>query len=816
MTRRAGKHGLGFFAVISALAAALAGAPLAADPHANVASGFSPEKAFQIGDFDHVNLFNGNLVITLPIGLAYPVGGGFSHGLSLVHNSNPWFFTQRYDQTTGQTYTQGQPTPCSNAGLGWRVSFGEINPPCTSADVALPIYEDGSGADHIFSPSLHGGEPVDASTMYTDDGTYLRLEKVGSDYELDFPDGSIHHFQHVATDTAPLRQRLLWMKDALGNRVDIDYKVAGQWTITDTPVGAGVVRTHRIYFRADLPGYAETVSEIDPAGLGPYRFAYTQAKIARACPNDDIGLDYGVTVPFLASITLPDGSAYAMAASDYSMPAPPPPYPQMMTLCVRGTGDILGLQLPTLGRIEWTYTLYKFPAANTPWRTKTQGVATRTTRNEQGAVLGQWSYTTSLSADNRELLNSVTNPLGQRTDHYFSVALDNNLSGWSACDYGQPFTRNVSVGGAGPLYLSSRTFRTNGTPFRSEYVRYERDQTGFCDGGTSSANYRVAKARTLNEDDGGVYAETDSTDFDGLGHYRTATTAGTFPAGNVRTHVTNFNPTRGSYNVDPDTNAVSGGFVPLAPTDKWILGTSSYRYDQENGVTGSYVETCYGATTGSLARQRVHQQAGSGQSAADVVTSYAYDVQGNLVAETSYGGDVQQGIGAAAICSLNPGSGLPAAAEYEVDSTYQYGVRSTARYAGASFDSLHQQIDPATGLPSSSTDSAGLTTTFGYDALGRPALVQPAQGAKTVYAYTPANPATRALAGLDVQRQGAGGARLAEQQLVFDALGRAYHEAQRLADGSFNVRETLYDGAGNKASISELQAGNAVQKTQLL
>ena len=35
-------------------------------------------------------------------------------------------------------------------------------------------------------------------------------------------------------------------------------------------------------------------------------------------------------------------------------------------------------------------------------------------------------------------------------------------------------------------------------------------------------------------------------------------------------------------------------------------------------------------------------------------------------------------------------------------------------------------------------------------------------------------------------------------------------------DGSFNVREMLYDGAGHKISVSELQAGNAVKKTQFL
>jgi RHS repeat-associated protein len=449
-----------------------------------------------------------------------------------------------------------------------------------------------------------------------------------------------------------------------------------------------------------------------------------------------------------------------------------------------------------------------------------QGVATRTTKNEQGAVLGQWTYTTSLPAgETHQLVNSVTDPLGQKTVRYFSVAVDNVYVGWNGCEYGLPLTHNVSTGGSSPLYLSSQTFRSSGALFRSEYVRYERDQTNLCAGGVEDLDRRVAAMRTVYEDDGGTYAETDFSNFDGLGHYRTATTSGSFPAGNARTHVTNFNPSTGTYTVTTTSSGdtVTGGFTPIPPTARWILGSSSYRYDQENGVTGSYVETCYGATTGSLARQRVHQQAGAGQSAVDVVTSYSYDTQGNLTAETSYGGDVQKGIATASICSLNPGAGLPAAPEYEVDYGYQYGVRSSARSLGASFNSLDQQIDPSTGLVRSSTDTTGvLTTTYGYDLMGRVTSVQPAQGARTVYAYTRANPATRALAGVDVQRQGGGGAVLAEQQLVFDALGREYRAAQKLADGSFNVRETLYDTAGNKASVSELQAGNAVQKTSFL
>ncbi len=817
---------LGLFTA-SFLAAALA-LPLAADPHPNVAIGLSPDKSYQIGDVDNVNLFNGALTVTIPLGPSYPLGGNLSYQLTLVRNSNPWFVLQTTDST--QTiYNESLPSTCSNAGLGWRVSFGELDPYCSPSDFSNHVYQDPSGADHVFYPTLHDGETAVAGVFYTRDGTYLRLQWSDPTAELDFPDGTVRSFQKTAvvdpvhpTTVLFYRWRMVRLADPFNNWMQVSYG-ASAWTITDS-----LHRTQTVNLRSDLwagSPYYETISSVALAafggGVATYQLNYLSPTIARACPAEDPNLGNGVPVAVLASLVLPDGSTYSMAAADNFLPAP-------QGSCVEASGELLGMTLPTLGRIEWSYMAYHFPNPASdhpkPWRMSNQGVATRTTKNEQGAVLGAWTYTTSLSpppfpgAQSQELVNSVTDPLGQRTVRYFSVDTENVYVGWNGCDYGLPFTRNVSIGSS-PLYLSSQTFRSNGGLFRSEYVRYERDQTGLCAGGVEDLDRRVAAARTVYEDDGGTYAETDSSGFDGLGHYRTATTAGSFPAGNARTHVTNYNPSAGTYTVTTtgSGDTVSGGFVPLASTAPWILGTWSYQDDQENGVTGSFVESCYNQTTGFLSRRRIHQSTGAPPSVTDVVVDFTPDAGGNVLAEKSFGGDVQKGILAGNVCGFTPGSGLPVAPEYEIDYTYQNGVRSTAKYAAAPFYSLNQQIDASTGLAMSSTDTTGvLTTTYSYDAMGRLTREQPAQEAATVYAYTPANPTTRALAGLDIQRQSGGGTKLAERMLVFDALGRVYHETQKLADGSFNVRETLYDGAGNKSSVSELQAGNAVQKTQFL
>jgi len=174
-----------------------AGAAFADDVHPNTQSGVDLDKAFHVGEIDNVNLFNGALTLTLPLGPSYPVGGTLSYGLTLVYNSNPWFFQDHaFDGNT--TYPLSTPNPCSNAGLGWHLSLGRLNPPCTAAaetgvggQPPLPlVYEGPDGAQHLFYTTLHASDPVVAQVFYTRDGTYLRLRQLATgESEVDFPDG---------------------------------------------------------------------------------------------------------------------------------------------------------------------------------------------------------------------------------------------------------------------------------------------------------------------------------------------------------------------------------------------------------------------------------------------------------------------------------------------------------------------------------------------------------------------------------------------------------------------------------------------------
>src|SRR3954453_16889869 len=112
-------------------------APGLADVHPNTAGGFPVDQSFHVGDIDNVNLFNGALTVTIPIGPSYPVNGGFSYSLKLVANSSPFIFQTVHTTINGvdTAFIQANPNPCSNAGLGWRVSLGMLNPPCQVRDV---------------------------------------------------------------------------------------------------------------------------------------------------------------------------------------------------------------------------------------------------------------------------------------------------------------------------------------------------------------------------------------------------------------------------------------------------------------------------------------------------------------------------------------------------------------------------------------------------------------------------------------------------------------------------------------------------------
>ena len=73
-------------AALAALWLVLWPAALDAQQHPNLERGFAHEKLYQFGGIDNVNVLNGNVALTIPIGMAYPAGGNLTYALTLTYN----------------------------------------------------------------------------------------------------------------------------------------------------------------------------------------------------------------------------------------------------------------------------------------------------------------------------------------------------------------------------------------------------------------------------------------------------------------------------------------------------------------------------------------------------------------------------------------------------------------------------------------------------------------------------------------------------------------------------------------------------------
>src|SRR6185369_3999732 len=133
--------------------------------------------------------------------------------------------------------------------------------------------------------------------------------------------------------------------------------------------------------------------------------------------------------------------------------------------------------------------------------------------------------------------------------------------------------------------------------------------------------------------------------------------------------------------------------------------------------------------------------------------------------------------------------------------TYQNGLLNTVRWingnAPAIWYSRNYTRDPGTGWITASSDTAGLTTTYQYDSLGRVTRITPPGGeASTVVSYPST---TRTIATRN------GGAGLTNyQQYEYDGLGRPSRDIHQMPGfNQYAVRTHAYDAPGHRFFDSE-------------
>ncbi len=818
--------------------------------HPNVEHGYVPERVYEFGEIDSVNMFNGNLTLQIPIGIEYPVGDGLSYQLVLSYNSKVWDF-----EAIGAGGLAGQvtasPDQQSNAGLGWRLGFGHMIP--ANSDPSME-----ANRDYYVSPS--GGTSKvggSATTANSGDGTYLRRKRLsGGGFTIEFPNGDIHTFD--------AQGRLIEMRDRLSdadpaateNKVTISYSSSGNlWTIDDghrqhkVTLVPKTVDGQTIYYVDEV----RLAAFGDPYGTqsAVYQFLYQQGQIGQ--PQGANAGPTSYTAQFLKQIELPHGSDFRMTYDASIYEPHPGPYAQ--------EGSLLSMQLPTLGRIEWTYDTWLLPARHCPTGSspvhpfsESVGVKTRSHYSRTGGFLGTWTYDSmpeapiggsvcdpqNPTANGRfEVLTStVQDPEGNTTANYFSVWDGDNpsLAGYTKDWYAAPFRKEETYGS---LSISREVYDCVVTPLqlarfagwqppcggreRGFYVLYEQDGASCSSGGGCTGVNRRLRHDTVAYDDDGHgptgqprVVDTTRSQWDGRGHYRKVIRSGfrnlgtgnTF--GNTREEFTNYvAPTGGP------GNGLPGNSSP------WLLNLYDRKSVTEQGNQATTLYS-FNNSTGFLQSVRRLRVNGTSAGAFDLLTTFARDKVNRAkteIRECYYGGDTTQVPG-----STGCGAGN-SSASYRLDKTFLYGVLETDRYveagggtANLGFYNQRYVLDSATGIVQRSFDVADVRVDFEYDLLGRVTAVKP-YDVDGSGAFEPD-------AAIQLVHRQATASRPTEVELRFwgfhspysniraiskvqlDGFGRKAAEQRRAPGYStphWAMKQTIYDALGRVESISELE-----------
>lgn len=782
-----------------------------AGQHPNGVKGFDPNGVFSVHGLDTINAWNGNLTVSIPIGPEFSIGGGLTYQLRLYSNSNVWDTVSRdadlQDDLDGLDFPDcrepGSPIgracthafpdgKTSNAGLGWNLSLGRL----TGGAYVSP-----DGSEHKFFQTLHRDDtPDDDGTLYTRDGTYLRMKGTGDHRTIEFPNGEIHTF--VLHETGVV---ITFRLEKIGNRFDgnaLNVTYEPPTGPTERIILSDGWRTHTIHFTPDLafetgvqPVVADDpplimsrrlVDHVDVAAFNGatarYQFVYDSAKLSR--PNwhtipetiSNVQTPRLAQVQQLKTLRLPDGMEYTFGYDTGHW----------------STGLLNKMTLPAGGWMQWIYQVYEFPsysAGNYGHMAQTPGVMERhlfLPEHSSSEPYAKWTYDQqldgafeSVSSIPAESKTTITDPLGNKTEHYFDVSSLNP----STVQYGLPFTPRVSDGNN--RFLSTRFYPAGKTTPREKFVRYERDAAGnprTTDLGDRENNREVS-VKTKNEDN--TSFTIDRSDFDGLGHYRTVKE---YVDGVLkRTTTTDYNPARGTY---------PGSFNRIFPVNPWVIE----QYPSvvvTDGTSTSRSEYCFDQTTGFLNRKRTMRNAPAGPQA-DLLAVFTPDpATGDVIREQYYGGDKTPLPGS---FNWQCGATLPAAA-FTIDHTRTRSTnpatgakerRHVSRYAGHSFTVSDISIDESSDLPASSRDLSGVETKYSYDLAGRLTELRPAAGAWSQYVYPP-NSGTSFPRQVVTKQWAEGAAPVAGSErgisvYHFDGLGRLVQDSRKTPTGWSRTR----------------------------
>jgi hypothetical protein len=384
-------------AALSVAIASLLAVSAGAQKHPNLELGFKADKLYQLSDLDSVNLYNGNLMIRIPIGIRYPANADFAYQLGLVYNSKVWDYRRVTRPNDPTEYYVAVPNSRSNAGLGWRITMGRLLPPLSpSSQYAYDgrerwIYEGADGSEHAFGAGPTVPSPPADAPSFSEDEPPLRMRQISStERAIEFPTGEVHTFRF-----ADSRWRLDKVADRFNNSFTVHYQLdpadASQdssWTITDSlpaPRSHVITFTHNAQMH-DTVDHGQIVNSISVAGANNtaavYQFTYTTPFVTWGCQHTDyLNAGTGANLPLLTGLALPDGSNFAFTYHNAQAGG-----------CDEGA--LASMKVPTGGVVSYEYRPYELPESMcyaTPIVAQSLGVYRKTTTLGPGQS-STWDY----------------------------------------------------------------------------------------------------------------------------------------------------------------------------------------------------------------------------------------------------------------------------------------------------------------------------------------------------------------------------------------------------------------------------------------
>lgn len=387
--------------------------------------GYKPDGTYDFSSLDTINLFNGNLSLSLPLGEAFPQGGGSTFGLQLAYTSNIWDFDYECS-TTGPEWhpigrppfffgaeecvTQAYPERNVNAGLGWSLDLGSLIPPKhPTPDRKHPsyYYRAPDGGRTAFFPELRPGVQVSGGnglwTYFSRDAQFLKLESTlelhartptASDtITVHFPNGSRKKFGWLkwlradSTDGGDYDWRVMEIADAFGNATTVRYcspAVAlpgnspceeSQWHIVDARSRAYTVNFHPVDINpanVNIPPSAVrsvVVPAASGSGIATYDFSYTHLPLKPGCPHnlDDGQGNQASDAWALKEVLLPPNANGERESYQfkYITGGTNDPEVDARPHCSTTKGRLREVTLPTLGTYQYSYANYTLPRDRT-------------------------------------------------------------------------------------------------------------------------------------------------------------------------------------------------------------------------------------------------------------------------------------------------------------------------------------------------------------------------------------------------------------------------------------------------------------------